>query len=34
LHIGRTTIAVRTDLCDDHGRYVAHVTQIQAVLTN
>jgi uncharacterized protein (TIGR00369 family) len=34
LHVGRTTIAVRTDLADDSGRYVAHVTQIQAVLTN
>jgi 1,4-dihydroxy-2-naphthoyl-CoA hydrolase len=34
LHVGRTTIAVRTDLSDDAGRYVAHVTQIQAVLTN
>lgn len=34
LHVGRTTIAVRTDMSDDSGRYVAHVTQIQAVLTN
>ncbi|HEY7049309.1 MAG TPA: PaaI family thioesterase [Jatrophihabitantaceae bacterium] len=34
LHVGRTTIAVRTDLADDSGRYVAHVTQIQAVLMN
>jgi 1,4-dihydroxy-2-naphthoyl-CoA hydrolase len=34
LRVGRTTIAVRTDLSDDAGRFVAHVTQIQAVLTN
>jgi len=34
LHVGRTTIAVRTDLSDDAGHFVAHVTQIQAVLTN
>lgn len=32
LHVGRTTIAVRTDLRDDHGRLVAQVTQTQAVL--
>jgi len=32
LHIGRTTIAVRTELLDDDERLVAHVTQTQAVL--
>jgi 1,4-dihydroxy-2-naphthoyl-CoA hydrolase len=32
LHVGRTTIAVQTDLCDDGGRLVAQVTQSQAVL--
>lgn len=32
LHVGRTTIAVRTELSDDDGRLVAHVTQTQAVL--
>jgi 1,4-dihydroxy-2-naphthoyl-CoA hydrolase len=32
LHVGRTTIAVRTDLRDDRGRLVAQVTQTQAVL--
>jgi uncharacterized protein (TIGR00369 family) len=34
LHVGRSTIAVSTDLADESGRYIAHVTQIQAVLTN
>jgi 1,4-dihydroxy-2-naphthoyl-CoA hydrolase len=32
LHVGRTTIAVQTELLDDRGRRVAHVTQTQAVL--
>ena len=32
LHIGRTTIAVQTDLADVAGRRVAQVTQVQAVL--
>jgi uncharacterized protein (TIGR00369 family) len=32
LHVGRTTIAVRTDLRDDRGRLVAQVTQTPAVL--
>lgn len=32
LHVGRTTIAVQTDLRDDDGRRVALVTQTQAVL--
>jgi acyl-coenzyme A thioesterase PaaI-like protein len=32
LHIGRTTIAVQTDLADGAGRRVAQVTQVQAVL--
>lgn len=32
LHVGRTTIAVRTEVTDDGGRLVAHVVQTQAVL--
>jgi len=32
LHVGRTTIAVQTDLADGAGRRVAQVTQVQAVL--
>jgi 1,4-dihydroxy-2-naphthoyl-CoA hydrolase len=32
LHQGRTTIVVETDLHDDGGKYVARVTQTQAVL--
>lgn len=33
LHVGRSTIAVQTELRDDEGRLVAQVTQSQAVLT-
>jgi uncharacterized protein (TIGR00369 family) len=33
LHVGRRTIAVRTELVDDRGRITAHVVQTQAVLT-
>lgn len=32
LHVGRSTIAVVTELRDDDGRLVAQVTQSQAVL--
>ena len=32
LHVGRSTIAVQTDLADVGGRRVAQVTQVQAVL--
>lgn len=32
LHVGRTVIAVRTEVLDDENRLVAHVTQHQAVL--
>ena len=32
LHVGRSTIAVVTELRDDAGRLVAQVTQTQAVL--
>ena len=32
LHVGRTTIVVRTELRDDDDRLVAQVTQTQAVL--
>jgi uncharacterized protein (TIGR00369 family) len=32
LHVGRSVIAVRTDLQDDKGRLIAQVTQAQAVL--
>ena len=32
LHVGRSTIAVLTELRDDQGRLVAQVTQSQAVL--
>ena len=32
LHVGRTLIVVQTDLRDDEGRFVAQVTQTQAVL--
>lgn len=32
LHVGRSTIAVTTQLHDDQGRLVAQVTQSQAVL--
>jgi 1,4-dihydroxy-2-naphthoyl-CoA hydrolase len=33
LHVGRSTIAVVTELRDGDGRLVAQVTQSQAVLT-
>jgi uncharacterized protein (TIGR00369 family) len=33
LHVGRTTIVVRTDLTDDRGKSVATVTQTQIVLS-
>lgn len=33
LHVGRTTIAVRTEVTDADDRLVAHVVQTQAVLT-
>lgn len=33
LHVGGTTIVVRTDLVDDRGKAVAVVTQTQIVLT-
>ena len=33
LHVGRSTIAITTQLRDDEGRLVAQVTQTQAVLT-
>lgn len=32
MHVGRSTIAVRTEVLDDDARLVAHVTQTQAVL--
>ena len=32
LHVGRTTIAVQTDLRDDRGKRVALTTQTQAVI--
>jgi uncharacterized protein (TIGR00369 family) len=32
LHVGRSTIAVQTDVRDDEGRRVALVIQTQAVL--
>jgi uncharacterized protein (TIGR00369 family) len=32
LHVGRTTIVVRTEVRDDDDRLVAQVTQTQAVL--
>ncbi|MDQ6851403.1 MAG: PaaI family thioesterase [Actinomycetota bacterium] len=32
LHVGRTSIVVRTELRDDEGRLAAQVTQTQAVL--
>ncbi|OBF01965.1 PaaI family thioesterase [Mycobacterium sp. 852002-10029_SCH5224772] len=32
LHVGRSTIVVQTTLRDDHGKWVAQVTQTQAVL--
>ena len=32
MHVGRTTIAVRTELRDDDDRLVAQMTQTQAVL--
>ena len=34
LHVGRSTIAVRTELRDEQDRFVAQVTQTQAVLNN
>jgi uncharacterized protein (TIGR00369 family) len=34
LHVGRTTIAVTTELRDDDGRLVAQVTQSQAVFAH
>jgi uncharacterized protein (TIGR00369 family) len=33
LHVGRTNIAVQTELLDDSGRRIGHTTQTQAVLT-
>jgi 1,4-dihydroxy-2-naphthoyl-CoA hydrolase len=33
LHVGRTTIVVQTELRDSSGKFVALVTQTQAVLT-
>lgn len=33
LHVGRTTIAVQTEVRDDAGKLVAVTTQTQAVLT-
>ncbi|MGW3473080.1 PaaI family thioesterase [Saccharopolyspora sp. NPDC000995] len=33
LHIGRTSIAVQTELPDDSRRRIGHTTQTQAVLT-
>ncbi|MHB8512973.1 MAG: PaaI family thioesterase [Actinomycetota bacterium] len=32
LHVGRTTIAIQTELTNDEGKRVAHVIQTQAVL--
>lgn len=32
LHVGRTTIAIQTDLVDDRDRRVAHTTQTQAIV--
>lgn len=32
LHVGRTVIAVQTDLTDSSGRRVAQVTQVQSVI--
>lgn len=32
LHVGRSTIAVQTDLFDTNGRHVAQTTQTQAVV--
>ena len=32
LHVGRSTIVLQTTLRDDHGKWVAQVTQTQAVL--
>ena len=32
LHVGGTTIVVRTDLVDDRGKAVAVVTQTQIVI--
>jgi uncharacterized protein (TIGR00369 family) len=32
LHVGRSTIAIVTELRDDAGRLVAQVTQTQSVL--
>lgn len=32
LHVGRTTIVVRTEIRDGRGKLVAHVTQTQAVV--
>ena len=34
LHVGRSTIAVTTEIRDDAGRLVAQVTQSQAVLSS
>jgi len=34
LHVGRSTIAIATQLRDDDGRLVAQVTQTQAVLAS
>ncbi|WP_190823824.1 PaaI family thioesterase [Saccharopolyspora pogona] len=33
LHVGRTSIAVQTELLDDSGRRIGHTTQTQAALT-
>ncbi|WP_184732343.1 PaaI family thioesterase [Saccharopolyspora phatthalungensis] len=32
LHVGRTNIAVQTELFDDSGRRIGHTTQTQSVL--
>ena len=32
LHVGRTTIVVRTEIRDGRGKLVAHVVQTQAVI--
>lgn len=34
LHVGRSTIAVQTDLFDANGRHVAQTTQTQAVVSS
>jgi uncharacterized protein (TIGR00369 family) len=32
LHVGRTTIAVRTEVRDERGKLVSHIVQTQAVI--